>query len=194
MFTPVGASNFHEALRIGAEVYHTLKKVIEKKYGMNATNVGDEGGFAPDIQNPEEGLELLSQAIKQSGHEEKVKIAMDVAASEFYDEKEKVYDLDFKNPHKDAKDRLTSSQMVDLFVKMAEKYPIFSIEDPFDQDDWNGYAQLTAKIGDKVKIVGDDLLVTNPLRSEKAIKEKACNYLLLKVNQIGTITESIQTY
>lgn len=132
MFTPIGAPNFTEAIRLGAEVYHTLKKVIEKKYGQNATNVGDEGGFAPDIQSPEEGLELLSQAIKQSGHEGKIKISMDVAASEFYIAEEKVYDLDFKNPNNDGKFKLTSAQMVEFFANMANKYPIFSIEDPFD--------------------------------------------------------------
>ncbi|EAR85197.1 carboxy-terminal TIM barrel domain enolase (macronuclear) [Tetrahymena thermophila SB210] len=194
MFTPCGASNFAEGLRMGAEVYHNLKKVIEKKYGQTATNVGDEGGFAPDTSNPDEALELLVEAIKKAGHEGKIKISMDVAASEFYDAKTKLYDLDFKNSNSDGKHKLTSEQLVEYFANLVSKYPIFSIEDPFDQDDWAAYAQLTARIGNQVKIVGDDLLVTNPLRAEKAIQEKACNYLLLKVNQIGTVTEAIQTY
>lgn len=165
MFTPIGAPNFTEALRIGAEIYQTLKKVIEKKYGQTATNVGDEGGFAPDTNSPIEALDLLMEAIKTSGHEGKIKISMDVAASEFYCSKDKVYDLDFKNTAADGKNRLTADQFVDYFVNLIQKYPIFSIEDPFDQDDWASYTKLTSLIGDKVKIVGDDLLVTNPLRA-----------------------------
>ncbi|KAJ6331361.1 hypothetical protein OIU76_009858 [Salix suchowensis] len=164
MILPTGASSFKEAMKMGAEVYHHLKSVIKKKYGQDATNVGDEGGFAPNIQDNQEGLELLKTAIAKAGYTGKVVIGMDVAASEFYGT-DKTYDLNFKEENND---------------------------DPFDQDDWEHYAKLTAEIGEEVQIVGDDLLVTNPKRVEKAIKEKACNALLLKVNQIGSVTESIE--
>ncbi|XVF50694.1 hypothetical protein PTKIN_Ptkin04bG0122900 [Pterospermum kingtungense] len=157
MILPVGASSFKEAMKMGVEVYHHLKAVIKKKYGQDATNVGDEGGFAPNIQENKEGLELLKTAIAKAGYTGKVVIGMDVAASEFYDNKDKTYDLNFK-----------------------------------EEDDWEHYAKLTSEIGGRVQIVGDDLLVTNPKRVEKAIKEKTCNALLLKVNQIGSVTESIE--
>ncbi|KAI9088750.1 enolase [Phlyctochytrium arcticum] len=188
MIMPTGASSFAEAMKIGSEVYHTLKSVIKKKYGQDATNVGDEGGFAPNIQDNREGLELLKVAIAQAGYTDKVKIAMDVAASEFY--KEGKYDLDFKNPDSDKSKWLTGEQLADLYKSFVADYPIVSIEDPFDQDDWESYAKMTKDVS--IQIVGDDLLVTNPKRIKTAIEKKACNALLLKVNQIGTVTESIQ--
>ncbi|KAI8818597.1 enolase [Fimicolochytrium jonesii] len=188
MIMPTGAASFTEAMKIGSEVYHHLKSVIKKKYGQDATNVGDEGGFAPNIQDNREGLELLKIAIEQAGYTDKVQIAMDVAASEFF--KDGKYDLDFKNPESDKSKWLSGEALADLYKSFIKEYPIASIEDPFDQDDWESYAKLTAAVSQQ--IVGDDLLVTNPKRIKTAIEKKACNALLLKVNQIGTVTESIQ--
>ncbi|KIM28101.1 hypothetical protein M408DRAFT_9009 [Serendipita vermifera MAFF 305830] len=190
MLLPTGASNFQEAMKIGTETYHTLKKVIQAKYGLDATNVGDEGGFAPNVGGAEESLELLMEAIKKAGYEGKIKIGLDVASSEFYKADEKKYDLDFKNANSDPTKWITGEQLGDMYHKMVEKYPIVSIEDPFDQDDWEAWSKFTD--GCKVQVVGDDLTVTNPLRIKTAIEKKACNGLLLKVNQIGTISESIQ--
>jgi len=193
MILPVGASTYKEAMIIGAEVYHTLKKVIVKKYGQDAANVGDEGGFAPSVQDNNEALDVLMDAIKQSGHEAKVKIGTDVAASEFYDAKTKKYDLDFKAPGGGADDmKKTSDEMIALYKDWFKRYPFVSIEDPFDQDDWEAYTKFQADVGDSMQIVGDDLLVTNPTRVKKALDCKACNALLLKVNQIGSITEAIE--
>ncbi|XP_041999499.1 enolase-like isoform X2 [Salvia hispanica] len=191
MILPVGASSFTEAMKMGVEVYHHLKAVIKKKYGQDATNVGDEGGFAPNIQENKEGLELLKTAIAKAGYEGKVVIGMDVAASEFYG-KDKTYDLNFKEENNNGSQKIPGDKLKDLYKSFVSEYPIVSIEDPFDQDDWGTYAKLTTEIGAKVQIVGDDLLVTNPKRVEKAIKEKTCNALLLKVNQIGSVTESIE--
>ncbi|CAO3613544.1 unnamed protein product [Mucor hiemalis] len=188
MIMPTGASSFTEAMKIGTEVYHTLKNVIKDKYGQDATNVGDEGGFAPNIQDNREGLELLVTAIEKAGYTGKVKIAMDCAASEFYVDGK--YDLDFKNPNSNPEDRLTGQQLAELYKSFAEKYPVVSIEDAFDQDDWENWSHLL-EISD-YQLVGDDLTVTNPKRIATAIEKKACNALLLKVNQIGTLTESIQ--
>nr|GEV48546.1 enolase [Tanacetum cinerariifolium] len=191
MILPVGASSFKEAMKMGVEVYHNLKSVIKKKYGQDATNVGDEGGFAPNIQENKEGLELLKTAIAQAGYEGKVVIGMDVAASEFYG-KDKNYDLNFKEENNNGSQKISGVQLKDLYKSFVSEYPIVSIEDPFDQDDWEHYGKMTAECGDKVQIVGDDLLVTNPTRVKKAIEEKTCNALLLKVNQIGSVTESIE--
>jgi enolase len=187
MLLPTGAENFREAMRMGSETYHHLKKVIREKYGQDAVNVGDEGGFAPNIQDNKEGLELLKEAIDKAGYAGKVEIGMDVAASEFFNDGK--YDLNFKGDKPELK---TGDDMVKLYESFAEEYGLVSIEDPFDQDDWETYPKLTAETGDKVQIVGDDLLVTNPKRIKIAIEKKACNSLLLKVNQIGTVTESIE--
>eukprot|EP01091_Cochliopodium_minus_P004103 TRINITY_DN1401_c0_g1_i1.p1 TRINITY_DN1401_c0_g1~~TRINITY_DN1401_c0_g1_i1.p1 ORF type:complete len:438 (+),score=152.42 TRINITY_DN1401_c0_g1_i1:36-1349(+) len=191
MILPVGAKSFREAMRMGAEVYQHLKKVIHDKYGMDALNVGDEGGFAPNIQDNKEGLDLVQQAIEKAGYTGKVKIGMDVAASEFWLEGEKKYDLDFKTKNNDGKQRVTGEQLLDIYSNFTKDFPIVSIEDPFDQDDWESYHKLTEKIGKTTQIVGDDLLVTNPKRIKTGIEKKACNALLLKVNQIGSVTESI---
>ncbi len=188
MILPTGASSFREAMQIGAEVYHHLKAVIKKQYGQDATNVGDEGGFAPNIQDNREGLELLKQAIEKAGYTGKVKIGMDTAASEFY--KDGKYDLDFKNPNSDPSKWVTGPQLTALYQEFVAEYPIVSIEDCFDQDDWENWTAFTAATD--VQIVGDDLLVTNPKRIRTAIEKKACNALLLKVNQIGSVTESIE--
>jgi enolase len=190
MILPVGAKNFREAMRMGAECYHALKKVIKDKYGQDAVNVGDEGGFAPNIQDNKEGLELLKTAIKNAGYEGKVRIGMDVAASEFY--KDGMYDLDFKNPNNDGSQKISGDELITLYKEFVEEYNLISIEDPFDQDDWESYTKLTTAIGKEVQIVGDDLLVTNPKRIKTGIEKKAVNALLLKVNQIGSVSESIE--
>ncbi|KAJ2417168.1 phosphopyruvate hydratase [Coemansia sp. IMI 209128] len=190
MILPTGASSFTEAMRMGSEVYHHLKKVINTKYGQDATNVGDEGGFAPNIQSNEEGLELLTEAIAKAGFAGKISIGMDVAASEFY--KDGKYDLDFKSADSDADKYLSTQELSDVYTSFAEKFPVVSIEDPFDQDDWEAYTHLQSTLGQKIQIVGDDLLVTNPARIQTGVDKSACNALLLKVNQIGTVTESIK--
>mmetsp|Transcript_71953 Transcript_71953/g.142770 ORF Transcript_71953/g.142770 Transcript_71953/m.142770 type:complete len:445 (-) Transcript_71953:94-1428(-) len=192
MILPVGASNFKDAMIIGAEVYHTLKSVIKKKYGQDACNVGDEGGFAPSVQDNNEALDVLMEAIEKSGHLAKVKIGTDVAASEFYDAEKKLYDLDFKNKDSPPEMKKTAAQLVDYYKVWLSKYPLVSIEDPFDQDDWDAYKLFMDAVGKDVQIVGDDLLVTNPNRINKALEVGACNALLCKVNQIGSITESIE--
>eukprot|EP00605_Chrysophyceae_sp_TOSAG23-4_P002073 GSChrysophyteH1.ASY1.ANO1.2294.1 assembled CDS len=181
MILPTGAASFTEAMVMGCEVYGNLKNVIKKKYGQDACNVGDEGGFAPSIQSNYEGL---------SGYEKEVKIGMDVAASEFLLPNGN-YDLDFKTENNDGSQVLSGEKLGALYRDLSEKYPIVSIEDPFDQDDWDNYTAFTAAIGDKVQVVGDDLLVTNVTRIQEASSRKACNALLLKVNQIGSVTESI---
>lgn len=191
MLLPTGADSFRESLRIGCEVYHNLKDVIKKKYGQDAVNVGDEGGFAPSIGDNKEGLNLIMEAIHKSGHEGNVQLGMDVAAAEFYT-KDKMYDLNFKNQPNDGSAKVTGEGLADIYKGFAADFPLVSIEDPFDQDDWDNYGKLTAALGDKVQIVGDDLLVTNPKRVQHAINLKACNALLLKVNQIGSVTESIE--
>jgi enolase len=188
MILPIGATSFKEAMKMGSEVYHALKSVIKKKYGQDATNVGDEGGFAPNIQDNKEGLELVKTAIEKAGYTGKIKIAMDVAAAEFYENGK--YNLDFKNPNSDGSMILSGEELTKLYQSFIKDYPIVSIEDPFDQDDWASYAHLTAQCS--IQIVGDDLTVTNPKRIATAIEKKACNGLLLKVNQIGSVTESIQ--
>jgi len=192
MILPVGAGSFKEAMVIGAEVYHNLKSVIKKKYGQDACNVGDEGGFAPNVQDNNEALDVLMEAIAKSGHSEKVKIGTDVAASEFYTAEKKHYDLDFKNPSSPAEMKKSATQLAEYYKAWLDKYPFVSIEDPFDQDDWDAYKHFMSEVGQRVQIVGDDLLVTNPTRVKKALEVGACNALLLKVNQIGSITEAIE--
>ncbi|KAK4058408.1 phosphopyruvate hydratase [Microbotryomycetes sp. JL221] len=188
MLLPTGAKDFDEAMQMGTETYHVLKSVIKKKYGQDAINVGDEGGFAPNVQGAEDSLELLTEAIKLAGYTGKVKIGLDVASSEFY--KDGKYDLDFKNPNSDSSKWLSGKELADVYIGFINKYDIVSIEDPFDQDDWEAWSHLTSQV--KIQIVGDDLTVTNPLRIQSAIEKKSCNGLLLKVNQIGSITESIK--
>nr|ADH95416.1 enolase [Steinernema feltiae] len=190
MILPVGAKSFREAMRMGSEIYHHLKTEIKKRYGLDATAVGDEGGFAPNIQDNKEGLDLLNTAIGLAGYTGKVSIAMDVAASEFYKENEKKYDLDFKNPNSDPSKWITGDQLSELYQSFIKDYPVVSIEDAFDQDDWENWTKL--KAASSIQLVGDDLTVTNPKRIQMAIEKKSCNCLLLKVNQIGSVTESIE--
>ena len=186
MILPTGAESFSEAMRMGAETYHSLKSVIKSKYGLDACNVGDEGGFAPSIQDNREGLELLKEAIEKAGYTGKIDIGMDCAASEFY--KEGNYDLGFKT----ESNIISGEELGNIYKGFVAEFPIVSIEDPFDQDDFDSYAKMTAEVGEEIQIVGDDLLVTNPERIRTAIEKNACNALLLKVNQIGSISEAIQ--
>jgi len=188
MLLPVGASSFSEAMRMGSEIYHHLKSVIKKKYGQDACNVGDEGGFAPNILENKEALELIKAAVEKAGFTGQIKIGMDVAASEFC--KDGKYDLDFKNPDSDPSTWLTPKQLQGVYEDFVNNYPIVSIEDAFDQDDWEAWQGFMSSTD--IQLVGDDLLVTNPKRINTAIEGKACNALLLKVNQIGSVTESIE--
>ncbi|KAI7550403.1 Enolase, partial [Hortaea werneckii] len=190
MIVPSDAPTFTEGMRQGAEVYAKLKALAKKKYGQSAGNVGDEGGVAPDIQTADEALGLITEAIEQAGYTGKIKIAMDVASSEFYKTEEKKYDLDFKNPNSDKSQWVTYEQLAQQYKDLASKYPIVSIEDPFAEEDWEAWSYFYKN--SDFQIVGDDLTVTNPTFIKKAIETKACNALLLKVNQIGTITEAIQ--
>jgi len=187
MVLPTGASSFKESMQIGCEIYSTLQKVTKKKYGQDAVNVGDEGGFAPPIKSNKEGVELLMDAIEKSGHLDKVILGMDVASSEFYVDGK--YDLSFKSEKKDP--LLSGKELADFYKDLCKNFPIKSIEDGFEQDDWQSWIDFTGDVGKDVQIVGDDLTVTNPLRIKDAATKKACNALLLKVNQIGSVTESI---
>lgn len=188
MIMPVGADTFREGLRMGVEIFHSLKKVLSAK--SYSTNVGDEGGFAPNIQSNEESIELVLQAIEKAGYKpgDEVMIAMDAAASEFYDENKKIYDF-----HKSGSKPLSGEEMVDFWVKWASKYPIFSIEDGLHEDDWDSWAMLTQKLGSKIQLVGDDLFVTNSERLRRGIENNIANSVLVKVNQIGTLSETIDT-
>ncbi len=191
MLLPIGAKSFSDALRMGTETYHVLKGIVKEKYGMDAVNVGDEGGFAPDVNDPEEALVLLRDAIAKAGYAGKISIGMDCAASEFF--RDGNYDLDFKDTGGGKMFR-TPHNMIELYKSLVDNYDIVSIEDPFEQDQWESYREFTALVGKDVQIVGDDLLVTNPARIKTAIKKKACNALLLKINQIGTISEAIEAW
>jgi enolase len=186
MVMPVGASSFSEGLRWGVEIFHTLKSVLKDK--GYSTNVGDEGGFAPDIQSNDEAIETVLKAIEKAGYKpgEQVAIAMDAANSELYDEKSKKYVF-----HKSSGAKLSSEELVEYWVKWCKKYPIVSIEDGMAEDDWKGWKLLTEALGSKVQLVGDDLFVTNVTRLERGIKENIGNGLLVKVNQIGTLSETI---
>ncbi|EER04093.1 Enolase, putative [Perkinsus marinus ATCC 50983] len=172
MILPVGATSFKHAMQIGAEVYHSLKKVIKAKYGQDATNVGDEGGFAVPVQDNNEALDVLMAAIRDAGHEDTVKLGTDVAASEFYVAENGKYDLDFKNPNKDSSQQKTAAEMIEYYRNWFNSYPFVSIEDPFDQDDWSAYTKFEAECGKQVQIVGDDLLVTNPKRVKKLLMRR----------------------
>lgn len=190
MIVPTDFSSFSEAMQVGSEVYHNLKSLAKSEYGQSAGNVGDEGGVAPDISTPREALDLITKAIAKAGYTGKVGIALDVASSEFYHDDK--YDMDFKNPKSDPSKWLTGKQLAELYGELIEEYPIVSIEDPFAEDDWEAWSHFSATVANKIQVVGDDLTVTNPIRIKKAIEQKSCDALLLKVNQIGTLSESIQ--
>jgi enolase len=188
MVMPVGADSLREAVRWTAEIFHTLKKLL-KDAGKN-TAVGDEGGFAPDIGN-EEALEFIMKAIEKAGYKpgEQIAIALDCASSELFDEGDKKgYKFWKSNPDK----LFSADEMIDIYTKWVNKYPIISIEDPLDQNDWAGYVKMTQALGSKIQIVGDDFFVTNTKRLERGIKEGSCNSILIKVNQIGTVTETYE--
>lgn len=191
MILPTGAKSFTEAMRMGSEIYHHLKAVIKSRFGLDATAVGDEGGFAPNILENKDALLLIKTAIEKAGYTGKIEIGMDVAASEFY-KGDNVYDLDFKTENGDSSQKITGGKLREIYMGYCEEFPIVSIEDPFDQDDWDNWSKMTA--GTKIQVVGDDLTVTNPKRIRMAVDKKACNCLLLKVNQIGTVTESIDAH
>jgi enolase len=186
MVMPVGAATFSEGLRMGVEIFHHLKKVLKEK--NFSTNVGDEGGFAPNIKSNKEALEFVLKAIESAGYKpgKDVFIALDAASSEFYDAKSKKYHL-----KKSTGEKLSSSEMVDYWADWVKKYPIISIEDGLAEDDWSGWKLMTEKLGKKIQIVGDDLFVTNVQRLQKGINEGVANSILVKVNQIGTLTETI---
>lgn len=186
MIMPVGADSFAEALRMGAEVFHSLKAVL-KKQGYS-TNVGDEGGFAPNLKSNEEGITVILEAVEKAGYKpgEDVFIALDPASSEYYLPEEKRYHL-----KKSSGDKLTAQQMVDFWQSWTDKYPIISIEDGMAEDDWDGWKLLTNAIGGKVQLVGDDLFVTNSARLQTGVDKQVANSILVKVNQIGTLTETI---
>lgn len=185
MIFPLGAESFAHALQIGAEVFHSLKSVLSSK-GYN-TAVGDEGGFAPNLKSNEEALEIICEAIKAAGYEpgKDVYIAMDCASSEFYNKEDGKYHLDGEGTVK------TEDEMIDWLEELVGKYPIISIEDGLDENDWEGWAKLTQRLGNKVQLVGDDLFVTNTKKLEKGIKESVANAILIKVNQIGSLTETL---
>ena len=184
MIMPV-SNTFKELLRIGAEVFHTLKKILKEKNLV--TSVGDEGGFAPNLKSNEEALELIIESIKKAGYipGKDVCIALDVAASEFY--KEGIYILKSENK------TLSTELLIKYYLDLINKYPIISIEDPFDQNDWDGFTKLTELVKDKVQIVGDDLFVTNKKYLQEGIDKKACNAILIKLNQVGTVSETLDT-
>ena len=184
MIMPVGAKSFAEALRWGAEIFATLGKVLKEK-GLLSGGVGDEGGYAPNLGSNEEALEILMVAIKQAGYKpgEEIALAMDVAASEFYKDGKYVYDEADHSP----------AEFISYLASLADKYPIVSIEDGLDEEDWDGWKLLTDKIGSKVQLVGDDLFVTNATRLQKGIDQGTGNAILIKLNQIGTLTETLET-
>ncbi len=182
MIMPTGAANFMDAVRICSETYIELKSILRDKYGKNAINVGDEGGFAPPLNKPEEPLDLILQATEELGYSRKVELALDAAASGFY--RNGKYHIGGKE--------LNGSELGTLYEEMIKRYPIVSLEDPFAEDDWHSWSQFTSFSSDNIQIVGDDLLVTNVDRIKKAVNEGACNALLLKINQIGSLTESIK--
>ncbi|MEZ5360508.1 MAG: phosphopyruvate hydratase [Candidatus Zixiibacteriota bacterium] len=187
MIMPVGAESFSEALRMGVEVFGSLKKVL-KGQGYN-TAVGDEGGFAPDLKSNAQALEIISEAVDKSGYKlgKDIMFALDPASTEFYDEKKGKYILSSEGRE------LSSEEMVDYYAELVKKYPIISIEDGLAEDDWDGWKLMTKKLGNKIQIVGDDLFVTNPKRLWRGITESAANSILIKLNQIGTLTETLDT-
>jgi enolase len=187
MIAPVGAKNFSEGLRMSAEIFHALKALLKKR-GLS-TAVGDEGGFAPNLKSVNDALDSILKAITQAGYTpgKDVKIALDVASSEFYNKDKGTYTF-----HKSTGKTLSASKMVKLYSDLCAKYPIYSIEDGMDQNDWDGWKELTQAVGKKVQLVGDDLFVTNPAILKRGIDEKIGNAILIKVNQIGTLTETLE--
>ncbi len=187
MIVPRGAPNFSEALRMGVETFHTLKEVLKAE--KLSTNVGDEGGFAPDLETNAQAIDLILEAVKQAGYKpgEDIYIALDAAANSFYQEDTKKYRL------ASDKQELSAEAMVEYYSALVDKYPIISIEDPMDENDWVGWELITRELGSKIQIVGDDVFVTNPIRLAKGINEGIANAILIKLNQIGTVSETLET-
>ncbi|MCH8288961.1 MAG: phosphopyruvate hydratase [Candidatus Marinimicrobia bacterium] len=187
MIYPAGAESFSEALRMGVETFHLLKKELSSK-GL-ATSVGDEGGFAPNLKSNEEAIEIILEAAEKTGHGvgKNLFLAIDSAATSFYDAGEGKYKLESEER------KLGTDELIDYYEDLTEKYPIISLEDGLQENDWSGWAALNEKLGDKIQIVGDDLLVTNKKKLSRAIEEKSCNSILIKLNQIGTVTETLET-
>ena len=187
MIFPLGAKSFSQSLKMGVEVFHTLKSILESK-GLQTT-IGDEGGFAPDLHSNEHAIEIILQSIEKAGYipGEDIYIALDVAASELYNSDSSLYTLKSENK------TLNAEEIIEYYNNLCNKFPIISIEDGLDEEDWDGWAQLYNNLGDKIQLVGDDLTVTNPIRLKKAIDNKTINSILIKLNQIGTITETIDT-
>jgi len=192
MIMPVGATSFKEALRTCAEIYHNLKKVLNEK-GLS-TGVGDEGGFAPDLSSSEEAIQVILEAVEKAGYSPKddIRIAIDAAASELYNEETKLYHFPGESKMKGSEVTRTSEEMISYYEDLCNKFPIISIEDGLDEEDWEGWKKLTEKLGDRVQLVGDDLFVTNTKRLAKGIKNSIANSILIKVNQIGTLTETFE--
>ncbi|KAJ6826751.1 cytosolic enolase 3 [Iris pallida] len=188
MILPVGACSFEEAMQIGAETYHHLKCIIAEKSGSSGCNVGEDGGFAPNVSSFTKGLDLVKEAIDRAGYNGRIKLALDIAATQFCIGKK--YDLDFKAPNKSGQNFKTGEEMIEMYTQLCADYPIVSIEQPFDKDDWE-HTKLFSDLR-LCQVVGDDLLMSNPKRIERAIHESTCNALLLKINQIGTVTEAIE--
>lgn len=183
MVMPVGAKSFSEGLRMGTEVYHALGKIVKEKYGVGAKNVGDEGGFAPDIRMSREALDVIMEAVKECGFEKEVLLALDPAASSFYEEAKKAYTIDGRS--------ITPGELIDYWIELSKEYPIASIEDGLEENDFAGFAELTKGIGERVQVVGDDLFVTNAKKVQEGMALKSATAMLLKVNQVGTITEAM---
>ncbi|VVB52547.1 Enolase [uncultured archaeon] len=183
MFMPIGAKSFSEGLRAGAETYHVLKKILKAKYGAGAIGLGDEGGFAPPIKTPQERLDTLVKAIDEAGYTGVISLALDSASSEFYYKDKGKYNVSGKE--------YSSAELVDFYADLVSTYPVVSIEDGMAEDDWEGWVLLNKKLGGKIQLTGDDLLVTNVERIKTAIQKKAANSVLIKVNQIGSVSESI---
>uniref|UniRef100_A0A7C9CZX8 phosphopyruvate hydratase n=1 Tax=Opuntia streptacantha TaxID=393608 RepID=A0A7C9CZX8_OPUST len=188
MILPIGAKTFEEAVQVGSETYHHLKAVITEKYGVHGCNVGEDGGLAPNISSVREALDLVMEAIGRTGYSDKIKIAIDVAATSFCIGTK--YDLDFKTPNKSGQNFKSGEDMIEMYKQLCSDYPLVSIEDPFDKEDWEHTKYLSGL--QICQVVGDGLLMSNPKRIEKAIQESTCNALMLKVNQIGTVTEAIE--
>lgn len=184
MLMPVNFGSFSEALRAGTETYHTLKGMLKKKYGEQAILLGDEGGFAPKIESVEDRLELMLRAVEEAGYKGKIKLALDCASSEFF--KDGSYTI--------SGEVFSPGELIDFYSDLVSRFEIISIEDGFSEDDWKGWRLFNSRLGKKIQVVGDDLLVTNVQRIKKAVEHKACNALLLKVNQIGTVKESIDAF
>ena len=187
MIVPIGAKSFSNAIQMGVEIFHHLKNILIKK-NLN-TNVGDEGGFAPDLKSNTEAIELLLTAIKSANYKinDEIVIALDVASSELFNKNTNLYELKSENEF------LTSNELIDYYINLCNNYPILSIEDGLDENDWSGWKKLTNSLGNKIQLVGDDLTVTNPIRLKRAIKENSMNAILIKLNQIGTVSETLET-